>query len=48
MIKLICGIEKKGTNELTYKTEVESQMQETNLWLPGDRHIHTTRYKIDN
>ena len=27
---------KKGTNELSYKTEVESQMQKTNLWLPGD------------
>ena len=27
---------KKSTNELIYKTEVESQMQKTNLWLPGD------------
>ena len=26
MISLICGIKKKGTNELIYKTEVESQM----------------------
>ena len=26
---------KKGTNELIYKTEVESQTQKTNLWLPG-------------
>ena len=25
-----------GTNELIYKTEVESRMQKTNLWLPGD------------
>ena len=26
-ISLICGIlEKKGTNELTYKTEIDSQM----------------------
>ena len=25
-----------GTNKLIYKTEVESQMQKTNLWLPGD------------
>ena len=24
------------TNELIYKTEVESQMSKTNLWLPGD------------
>ena len=28
---------KKGTNELIYKTEVEAQMQKTNLWLPGDK-----------
>ena len=26
MISLICGIYKKATNELIYKTEVESQM----------------------
>ena len=26
MISLICGIYKKDTNELIYKTEVESQM----------------------
>ena len=25
---------KKDTNKLIYKTEIESQMQETNLWLP--------------
>ena len=24
----------KSTNETIYKTEVESQMQKTNLWLP--------------
>ena len=35
MILLVCGILKKnGTNELIYKTRVESQMQKTNLWLP--------------
>ena len=44
---------KRDTNELIYKTEVESQIQKTNLWLPGgkrgrdklggwDWHIHTT------
>ena len=27
---------KKGTNELIYKTEIESQMYKTNLWLPGE------------
>ena len=34
MTSLICGILKNGTNELIYKTEIESQMQKTNLWLP--------------
>lgn len=28
---------KKGTNELVYKPEVVSQMQKTNLWLPGGK-----------
>ena len=27
MLSLICGILKNGTNELIYKTEIESQMQ---------------------
>ena len=35
MISLIHGILKNGTNELIYKTEIESQIQKTNLWLPG-------------
>ena len=36
MISLICGIKKKkkDTNELIYKTEIDSQTQKTNLWLP--------------
>ena len=37
MISFICGIQKKGTNELIYKTEIELQMQKTNLWLSGVR-----------
>ena len=38
MILLICGIQKKkGTNKPIYNTEVESQMQKTNLWLPRDK-----------
>ena len=37
MISLICGILKNDTNELIYKTEIELQMQKTNLWLPGGR-----------
>ena len=35
MILLICGILKKATNELTYKTKIELQMSKTNLWLSG-------------
>lgn len=37
MMSLIDGIWKTGTNEFTYKTEVEAQMQKTHLWLPGDK-----------
>ena len=28
---------KRGTNELIYKIEIESQMQKINLWLPGGK-----------
>ena len=59
MTLLICKIFKNGTNELIYKTEIESQMYKTVLWLPGGKrgeekledwelHIHTTVYKIDD
>ena len=34
MISLICGILKNDTNELIYETEIDSQTQKTNLWLP--------------
>ena len=34
MIPLICGIQKNSTNEPINKTEIEPQMQKTNLWLP--------------
>ena len=37
IIFLVCGFEEKGTNELIYKTEIESQMHKTNLWLPGGK-----------
>ena len=33
MISLIC-IFKNDTNELIYKTEIDSQPKKTNLWLP--------------
>ena len=35
MISFICETLKMGTNKLIYKTEVESQVWKTNLWLPG-------------
>ena len=31
------NLKKKGTNEPIYKIELESQMQKTNLWLPGSK-----------
>ena len=34
IISLICGILKNDKNELTYKTEIDSQTWKTNLWLP--------------
>ena len=36
-MSFLCGIFKKknGTNELIYKTEIESQPERTNLRLPG-------------
>ena len=46
---------KQGTNELIYKTEIESQMQKISLWLGGmdklgdwDSHIYTAIDKIDD
>ena len=49
---------KNNTSELIYEAEIDSQMQKTNLRLPGgewgrgqlgdwDGHTHTTIYKID-
>ena len=34
MIAFTCGISKNDTNELIYKTEIDSQTQKTNLGLP--------------
>ena len=51
------NLKKSGTNELIYKTEIESWMYKTNLWLPkdkrkgdklGDGDWHIPIYKIDN
>ena len=33
------GIQKGGTNELIYKTEIELQMSKTNLWLSGGKRV---------
>ena len=37
MISFMCGILKNGTNDLISKTEIELQMQKTNLQLPGGK-----------
>ena len=50
------NIKRNDTNELTYKTERDSQTQKMNLWLPGrrdsqglwDGHVHTAIFKMDN
>ena len=59
-ITYIRNLKKKGTNELIYKTETNSQTQKKNLWLLGvwirgrysqgiwDGHVHTTVFKMDN
>ena len=58
MISLICQILKHNTNELIYKTEIDSQTQKTNLQLPKgkqgrdklgdwDQHTHNTIHKLD-
>ena len=31
----ICGIQKNGADELVCKTEIETQMQRTNVWTPS-------------
>ena len=36
-ITYMWNLKKYGTNELIYKTEIESQIYKTNLWLPGVR-----------
>ena len=49
---------KNAGNELIYKTEIKSQMQRANLWLPRgiagrdkfgelDQNVHITIYKVD-
>ena len=30
----ICGIQKNGTDDLLCKTEIETEMQRTNVWTP--------------
>ena len=30
----LCGIQKNGTDELICKTEIETQIQKTDLWIP--------------
>ena len=39
MISLYVKPKKKDTKELIYKTELESQAQITNLWLPAEKEV---------
>ena len=50
---------KNDTDELIYKTETDTQIKKTNLWLPKkkggrdklevwDYHLYTAIYKIEN
>ena len=36
MLTHICGIQKNGTDESVCKTEIETQMQRTNVWTPRE------------
>ena len=56
---ILCRIWKNDTDELTCKTEIETQTQRTNVWIPkGEGHggingeigtdIYTSLYKADN
>ena len=35
-INYMWNVKNRGTNKLIYKTEIESQMQKTNFWLPRE------------
>ena len=60
MTFLTCGSKRNDTNELTYKTERDSQTQKINLWLLGlgvggrgsqglsEGHVHTAIFNMDN
>ena len=51
---------RNDTNDLTYKTEIDSQSFRMSLWLPGgkvrgrdslgiwDGHVYTANFKMDN
>ena len=41
------NLKKDGTNELIYKTEIESQTQKTNLWLPGGKGSGRINWEIE-
>ena len=43
----LCGILKKDTNELSYKTEIDAQIQKTNLWSPvGEVHACSVMHSL--
>ena len=38
MVSLMWNLIKNDTNELIYKTETDSQISKSNLWLPNGKH----------
>ena len=54
------NLERNDTNELNYKTEIDSQAPRMSLWLPGrkvrgrdssgtwDGHVYAANFKMDN
>jgi len=42
----LCVIFKNDKNELSYKREIDSQTQETNLWLPKGKELETDKFGV--
>ena len=59
-IPYMLNLERNDTNELNYKTEIDSQASRMSLWLPGrkvrgrdssgtcDGHVYAANFKMDN
>ena len=42
----LCVICKNDKNELSYKREIDSQTQETNLWLPKGKELERDKFGV--